>query len=204
MQNTEFGEGLFSSADKYFANPSNMIDKVMNFLSLQLYVQMLGKEVTGNDDSGLDIIENLMQNQVFNDVQVRMSFLIEMQKLGCDYWFAYEFEKANFATLKNSGGGSGWERVRSVVLAECMIFKGDEPGKNSCFKQCKLLITNKRIFVLDPDKLLENDQSINSLERSGCLLHKIDLKADVLGYCCTVRFVLSKTETKRFPQRHRL
>jgi hypothetical protein len=39
QQNAEHAELLVgSSADKYFANPSMMIDKIMKFLALQLFV----------------------------------------------------------------------------------------------------------------------------------------------------------------------
>ena len=94
-----------------------------------------------------------MQKQVYDGVQVRMSFLIEMLKLSDNYWLAHLFEEANFMSLRiNKDDGTGWERVRSIVEADCMIFKGKQTDVNSCFNKCLLIITNKRLFVLNIDK----------------------------------------------------
>jgi len=100
-----------------------------------------------------------------------------------------------------------------IVTAECMIYKSSNPGKDDCFKQCLLLITNRRLFLFDKSKMPESAEfatekpvenlSLDHLTKSpGLLLHSIDISRDVIEYESTVKF--EKVPIENFAQRHRL
>jgi len=136
--------------DSCFSKPSDLMNKIMHFLAIHLLHEKVRNSV--DSVSSIDIIEKLMQNQIFSHSYIRQTYITEVIKMR-DYWqLAEVFERKNIEIFRH-------DRIRYVFKAQCMVSSMKSRGS---FGTRLIMLSPQSLFIFDLEKM---DQIIDEIQQ---------------------------------------